>query len=127
MPYDLTPAEALQSLQDSIRSAESVYDECNIVFSSDALTLCINIALRKIVPGLGSEERHELLRVLFSRDPGKFNSSRDMTMAGALALRARIYGPNAYVDKYAPMLSDAVAGIKEAYKQVAVRPEVEFV
>ena len=127
MPYDLTPAEALQSLQDSIRSAESVYDEQNIVFSSDALTLCINIALRKIIPGLGTEERHELLRLLFDRKPGLFNSSKDMTMAGALALRDRIYGPHTFVDKYTPMLSDAVAGIKEAYKQVAVRPEVEFV
>jgi hypothetical protein len=124
---DLTPEENLQSLIDSIRSAESIYDEQTTTFASDKLVLCINIALRKICPGVGNYERHETLRVLFGRKPGLFNSSKDMTMAGALALRDRIYGAGTYVDKYAPLNSDACDGIREAYKQVSQQLEVEFV
>ena len=114
--YTMTPDEALRSLQDSIKSAESRYGDNEIAFASERYVMCINIALGKIFSGIGREERVGTLRILFGRKPGFFVSSKDMTMAGASALRDRLFGPNAIVDGSTTMKSDAVMGVKRAFE-----------
>jgi len=119
-PLD-NPAEALTSVQDSIRSAESVYSiyEDGIVFATEKQVMGINIAIERILKahGIGRNDRVETLRILFSRQPGRFTSSKHMTMKGAGALRDRLYGPDAFVDRDTPILPDAILAVTEAYRQ----------
>jgi hypothetical protein len=122
----LTDQEAFQSLKDSIASAENHYLDNDIRFASEMQVMGINIALRKIVPGLGHDERIETLRLLFGRSKGVFASSKDMTAAGAMALRDRLYGPNAYVDGTTKMIPEAVQGIREAYRLASGQIEMKF-
>lgn len=128
MTYDTeTPAEALRSLQDSIRSAESIYDHGeSLVFATERQVVGLNIAIEKILEEFhpGREDRIGTLRILFNRLPGRFHSSRDMTFAGARALRDRLYGADAFVDRDTEILSDAKMAVREAYLQHSGQTEM---
>lgn len=119
-PLD-NPTEALQSVQDSIKSAESVYaqNDWDVRFATEKQVMGINIAVERILKdtGLGREDRVNTLRILFGRQPGHFSSSKSMTVAGAKALRNRLYGEDVDVDGDTPFLPDAALAVRQAWKE----------
>jgi hypothetical protein len=129
-PLD-NPEEALASIRSSVKSAESAYDngQMTLVFLGDiyrevkgkmapsALQMCINAGLNKILPDKSHEVRCAVLTLLCSRENRPITSSDQLTVAGASALRARFYGPDApSVTKDTAMLPDAALGVLEAYR-----------
>lgn len=126
MNHQLTATEALLSVQRSIASAESVYERRNTVSATERQVAGINIAIERIIPGIARLDRVNTLRILFRRDEGYFNSSNDMTLAGASALRDRLYGPDAVVDKDTPILPVAAAAVREAYQQATGQLDFGF-
>lgn len=120
------PSEALCSIQDSIRSAESAYDNYEVTFATPRRITGINIAIKRILnhTSLGREDRLGVLRILFNRSPETFPSSRCMTLAGAQALRDRLYGPDTKVDQDTPFLEDAVLAVRQAYIQATGQQEM---
>ena len=114
MNYQLSPDECLQSLRDSIRSAENRFADEIPVFATEAQCTAINIAISEIFPGIARLDRINTLRLIFGRKEGCFNSSKDMTLIGASALIERLYGGQ-HPGKDIPRQTDAVTGIRRAY------------
>ena len=128
MTYPDSPDECLASVRDSIKSAESVYaqNDWDVRFATPAQCTGINIAIQRILKdtGLGRDDRVNTLRVLFGRQPGHFSSSKSMTVAGAKALRDRLYGPDTDVDGDTPFLPDALLAVRQAWKEATGQLEL---
>ncbi len=124
MTYQLTPAEALKSVQDSIASAESIYEGRDTVFATERQVDGIRLAMERIIPGIARGDRLATLQVLFKRE-GRVYSSHDMTLAGASALRERLYGPDVKkVEADTPMQPTGVTAVREAYKRATGQMEM---
>ena len=120
----LTPEECLRNLQDSILNGDMQYDDDmrQIRFATERQAQAISIAMQKIIPHISREDRIATLACVSGREPRLFKSTKDFTLAGAIALLDALYRNTNDPLSVAQMDEDTVTAIKYAYS-ISVKKE----